>query len=186
MGDPRDRRRGAARPGGWRSRGGITVLGLLLGVGAACGSAAGDPGQDDRAQVSDSVVNERLFDCLSQAGFAVTRGPAGEITFVDPEDEQFSAYEAAHERCRQQLVADGLLPELDEELIRQEYRQLRALQACLAANGFATGSFPSEDTYVERRDEFTNLFALNTEAEWERARQACPEEMAEFEGAPGG
>lgn len=163
----------------------VAALALLFGILAGCASPSTDPAAGTEIQVSDSVANDRLFECLSQAGFAVTRGPGGEITFTDPEDDQFSAYQAMLEQCRQQLVADGLLPALDEQLLRQEYRQLAALQACLAANGFETGDFPSEDTYVERRDEYPNLFALNTEAEWERARTSCPQEMAAIEGGPG-
>lgn len=102
-------------------------------------------------------------------------------------DRRYCRDTAPAPRALDDLVAtrDLAARVLDEQLLRQEYRQLAALQACLAANGFETGDFPSEDTYVERRDEYPNLFALNTEAEWERARTSCPQEMAAIEGGPG-
>lgn len=163
----------------------LAVLALLLGGLVGCGRSAAGPAPEGQRQVSDDTVNQRLFECLTEAGFPVTRGPNGEVTFVDPDDAQFSAYQAALEQCRRQLVAEGLLPAVDAEQLRQEYRRLAALHECLAANGFPTVDFPSEDTYVERREEFPNLFALNTEQEWDRARRACPEEMAAFDGGTG-
>lgn len=168
---------------------GLAALAAAVLAAALAGCATGDPADPDGqapAPASDSVVNDRLFACLSAEGFAVTRGPDGEINFTDPEDGQFTEYQAAHDRCRQQLVAEGLLPAVDDELLRREYQQLAALQECLGDNGFETLPFPSEDVYVESRDEYGNLFALNTEQEWDRARTSCPEQMAAIERGPAG
>ena len=54
----------------------------------------------------------------------------------------------------------------------------------LAANGLPTAELPSEAVYLEKHEEL-NLFALNTEQEWQQALEKCPEQMLPFEsGAP--
>lgn len=169
-----------------RSNLAVFFIVVMLGMTAGCSSdGSGETGGEKQNSVSDAAINDRIFECLSSDGFAVTRGSNGQINFVDPEDEQFAAYQAALGKCRQELVAEGLLPPSDEESLREEYRQLAALQGCLAANGFETLPFPSEDVYLERHKEL-NLFALNTEEEWARARQLCAEEMSVFEGRRAG
>ncbi|HEX5595494.1 MAG TPA: hypothetical protein VFX61_05625 [Micromonosporaceae bacterium] len=165
----------------------VAVLGVVL-VGAAggCGSDGSDGASGKTPNsVSDAAINDRIYECLAADGFAVTRGPNGQINFADPEDEQFAAYQTALRQCRQELVTEGLLPALDEESLREEYRRLAALQDCLAANGFETLPFPSEEVYLERREEL-NLFALNTEEEWASARESCGAELSAFEGGPAG
>lgn len=159
----------------------LSLVLVLLVLTSAC--ASDDPsGPDDSTftPANDRLIDDRIFECLASGGFAVTRGPNGEINFVDPEDLQFAGYEAALRQCRQELVAEGLLPAIDEESLREEYRQLRALHDCLLANGFETLPFPSEEVYVEDHDG-TNLFALNTEEAWASARELCGTEMAVFD-----
>ncbi|MGA3489729.1 hypothetical protein ACK8GG_17175 [Micromonosporaceae bacterium DT55] len=172
--------RGRPSPG---RRGLGVLLALATTVAAVACSSTETPPAGART-VDDRTVNDRLFECLSAEGFPVTRGADGGVNFVDPEDNQFSEYQSALADCRRQLVADGLLPADDENALRTEYERIVALSDCLAANGLPTAELPSEAVYLEKHEEL-NLFALNTEQEWQQALEKCPEQMLPFEsGAP--
>lgn len=167
---------------------GLVVLATLLLLVSGCGSGevssgVGDPVSEQRQR--DSQANDMLFECLADSGLAVTKGDDGAVQFVDPDDTQADKYSEAYDDCYQQVVDAGLVETLDDEAMRLEYRRALQLNDCLERNGFpVVDDFPSEDAYVERRDDF-NLFALNTEEEWEAAESACPEEYDLLVGASG-
>jgi hypothetical protein len=155
----------------------LSVLGFLP-LAAACGSSSAEDAETEiNLSANDQKANDGLYDCLLEKGFAVTKGPNGEVNFVDPEDTQFSAYSTAERECQQQLVAEGLLPAVDGDSLRREYENLLALNECLSSNGFETKPFPSEQVFLEEEGNM-ELFVLETEEDWARADTDCPEQMA--------
>ena len=126
----------------------IAIPAALLGLTAllvitACGSNTpnSQPTPTPTVQkVDDATIDQARYECLLDAGFAVTRDSHGAIVFTDPQDKQTAAYQAADKKCTAQLVSRGLLQATTKEDMRAEYKDATKLHdspkpVCLSSRG---------------------------------------------------
>ena len=166
----------------------IAIPAALLGLTAllvitACGSNTpnSQPTPTPTVQkVDDATIDQARYECLLDAGFAVTRDSHGAIVFTDPQDKQTAAYQAADKKCTAQLVSRGLLQATTKEDMRAEYKDATKLHDCLAKAGLPVVPWMSWETFQDRDGQYDVLEA-SPPITFEDTRRACPREMTVME-----
>ncbi len=126
-----------------------------------------------------SPVTDRLVECMSKAGWKVTRSWTGGVDGPEVPSEQVSAYQAASKRCEAESGWDrinNLTPGQIDEMFQQESDQ----HTCLTKLGIESDQPPSLQKYRDSFGTEAQYFAMMpgfmhlSQGEMRNATRDCP------------